>query len=1065
MNATRPVLWSGAARSYPSGSTLDQLFDEQAALRPDAPAVVHGQELLTYGELCSRSDLLAVRLRESGAGPGHFVGVCGSRSLDALVALLGVLKSGAAYVPLDDGLPPERLRAMAEDTGLRVIVALDTVRRLPRGSWTLLGMSAARGGDGPVLPGAEPTLPGTESALAGAKFMLAGAEPAQPDAAAGPAYVMFTSGSTGRPKPVVIPHRGVVRLVTSEPALSNPGPRDRVLHSCGLSSDASTIEIWAALVNGACLVLVDQPDLLSPPALEKLLRAESVTVAYLTTSVLHLIARSRPEALSGLRHVSAGGEAMSPALARAVLAACPATTLVNFYGPTENSVVSTAYVVREVPEDADRVPIGRPIANSTCLVSRPDGAAAAPGDEGELLVGGDGLALGYLGDPGLTAERFVPDPSEPERPLYRTGDRVRLRPDGELEFVGRQDRQIKLRGHRIEIDEVEARLRAQDGVAEAAVIVAERDSGEAFLTGFYTPAPGAERDSGDILAALRQWLPDQAVPARLLCLEQLPVQLNGKVDQRRLAALADRHGDGAAPDGQAPEVAGLRDTLAEVWHTTLAVDPGPRDDFFALGGDSLLASETVSRTLTVLGMDASLGSTLVAGLLRDPTLEGWTRTVAVARDGDGGHRSPSMATLLKDARLGFTLPPRRGPEPRWQDPEHVLLTGATGFLGTFLLDRLLRTTRARVHLPVRARDAEHAGRRVAAARAKYGLPPLDQIADPGRVVSLPADLARPRLGLTDRAAAELSGCLDLMLHSGAQVNFLYPYSELRAVNVSGTREVLRLAAPRRVPVHFISTVATLAGFGTAGVRQVSEDTPLDHGDHLTLGYAESKWAAEKLVLDAGARGLPVSVFRPYEITGERAGGVCNVETAICSLFKTVAETGVAPDIPLPLDFVPVDHAAAAIAHIATTDQPGRRVYHLTNPRPATFDDVLRRMRAAGCEIRTLPYRQWVRELVRYVAEHPASATAPFVALCVDRSRGADMSVKEMYFDGTFPRLARTNVERALAGSGLDCPPVDDALLDRYLAYFFASGYIRRPAPDATGHAHAARPNETPRSPR
>ncbi|EPH43897.1 amino acid adenylation domain-containing protein [Streptomyces aurantiacus] len=1036
MNATRPVLWSGAARPYPSGSTLDQLFDEQAALRPDAPAAVHGQALLTYGELRSRSDLLADRLREAGAGPGDFVGVCGSRSLDALVALLGVLKSGAAYVPLDDGLPPERLRAMAEDTGLRVIVALDTVRRLPRGSWTLLGVSAA--------PPERPSVPRRS-----------------PGDAAGPAYVMFTSGSTGRPKPVVIPHRGVVRLVTSEPALSGPGPQDRVLHSCGLSSDASTIEIWAALVNGACLVLVDQPDLLSPPALEKLLRAESVTVAYLTTSVFHLVARSRPEALSGLRHVSAGGEAMSPDLARAVRTACPDTTLVNFYGPTENSVVSTAYVVREVPEDADRVPIGRPIANSTCLVRRPDGTAAAPGEEGELLVGGDGLALGYLGDPGLTAERFVTGPQAPQasqapqapqalkRTLYQTGDLVRVRPDGELEFVGRRDRQIKLRGHRIEIDEVEARLRAQDGVAEAAVLVAERESGEAFLTGFYTPAPGAGRDPADILAALRQWLPDQAVPARLLRLDQLPVQLNGKVDQKRLAALADRHADGAASAGQAPEVAGLQDTLAEVWHTTLAVDPGPRDDFFALGGDSLLASETVSRTLTVLGLDASLGSALVAGLLRDPTLEGWARTVAVARDGDGGHRSPSLATLRKDARLGFTLPPRRGPEPRWRDPEQVLLTGATGFLGTFLLDRLLRTTRARVHLPVRARDAEHAGRRVAAARAKYGLPPLEQVVDPGRVVCLPADLARPRLGLTDGQAAELTGCLDLVLHSAAQVNFLYPYAELRAVNVNGTREVLRLAAPRRVPVHFISTVATLAGFGTAGVRHVTEETPLDHGDHLTLGYAESKWAAEALVLDAGARGLPVSVFRPYEITGEQAGGVCNVETAICSLFKTVAETGVAPDIPLPLDFVPVDHAAAAIAHIATTDPPGRHVYHLTNPRPAAFHDVLRRMRAAGCEIRTLPYRQWVRELVRYVAEHPASATAPFVALCVDRSRGADMSVKEMYFDGTFPRLGRTNVERALAGSGLDCPPVDDALLDRYLAYFFASGYIRRPEPTAT----------------
>ncbi|MGH3830375.1 MAG: AMP-binding protein [Pseudonocardiaceae bacterium] len=226
------------------------------------------------------------------------------------------------------------------------------------------------------------------------------------------AYVMFTSGSTGRPKPVAIPHRGVVRLAVSDSVTQRPRPGDRVLHAYSLSSDASTIEIWSTLLGGACLVLVDREELLSPAALESRLRAERVTIEYLTTGVFHHVARTRPGALGMLRFASVGGEAMDPDLTRAVLAACPDTTVVNFYGPTENSVVSTAHVVRDLPAGTSAVPIGRPLENSTCYVFRDKDTLADVGEEGELLVGGDGLALGYLGDPELTAERFIDHPFE-----------------------------------------------------------------------------------------------------------------------------------------------------------------------------------------------------------------------------------------------------------------------------------------------------------------------------------------------------------------------------------------------------------------------------------------------------------------------------------------------------------------------------------------------------------------------------------------------------------------------------------------------------------------------------
>ncbi|MCQ8772933.1 amino acid adenylation domain-containing protein [Streptomyces telluris] len=1055
---------------YPRDRSLTELFAAQAAARPDAPAARHGERTLTYGQLDARSDALAKRLLAQGVGPDDLVGVRGSRSLEALVAFLGILKAGCAYVPLDEDLPPARLRAMAEDAGLRAAVTLPGSARPVRGLRVNIGLGEGdKGGDGHGNGHCDGHCDGHGDGHGnGAPGPFAG--PARTRSATDRAYVVFTSGTTGRPKPVAIPHRGVVRLVLSEPELPPTGPDDRVLHAYGLSSDASTIEIWGALITGACLVIADREELLSPHALERLLRTQDVTIAYLTTSVFHLVARTRPEALSGLRFVSAGGEAMDPRLANAVLAACPGTTVVNFYGPTENSVVSTAHVLRPLPEDAAHVPLGRPFGASVCHVLRADGTPAARGEEGELYVGGDGLALGYLGDPQLTAERFVSIPAvEPDGLLYRTGDRVLWTADGLLEYRGRLDRQVKLRGIRIELDEVEARLRAHPAVGEAVV-----EAEEGALTAYVTPAElGQPLPLPDLRAYCAQWLPPQAVPV-LVPMGHFPVTSGGKVDRARLKAAAPdlaaapgpetaSDSDSAPADGANAHGAKADDTkadgvkaddttgdsllgvLAEVWQQVLRVRPAPQDDFFLLGGDSLLASEAVTRTLAALDLDASLGSGLIRALLAAPALESFAAAVCAARGGSVSTAGPAV-DFEKETGLGFDLPPAEGPAPRPRDPQNVLLTGASGFVGAFLLDRLLRSTAARVHCPVRASSRTHAERRVRTALARYGLHP-DEAAWQ-RVECFPGDLTEPGLGLADEHRAKLSRTLDLVVHNGARVNFLYPYEELRPANVDGTREVVRIAAPRRVPVHFVSTVAVLAGFGPAGAREVDEDLPLAHADGLTMGYAESKWVAEGVLRQAAEQGLPVAVYRPYEVTGDRTHGVCNTETAICSLFKTIAETGLAPDIELPMDFVPVDHLAESIVHIAVNEPADGRVYHLTNPRPAMLSDVLERMRAAGFPLRMLPYAQWVGELVRHVAEHPTSATAPFVSLCVDRSRTADMSVKEMYLKDTFPVLGRRNAEAALTGSGLDCPPVDSDLLDRYLDYFFTSGYIARPAGDS-----------------
>ncbi|WP_280465563.1 amino acid adenylation domain-containing protein [Nocardia brasiliensis] len=1012
---------SSAPGSYRNLS-ICELFEDQAAAQPLSLAAQQGERTLTYAQLATQSGALAATLLAQGVQPGTRVGVCGSRSLEALVALLGILRAGCAYVPLDEDLPPARLRAMAEDAGLRAAVVLPgSVQRL-RGLRVRIELD--------FVHRAEPNEPPRFDRPA-------------PISRADCAYVVFTSGSSGRPKAVAIPHRGVVRLLT-DPELAPPGPGDRVLHAYGLSSDASTIEIWSALATGACLVLADRPDLLMPTALETLCHSSGVTVAYLTTSVFHLVARTRPQALASLRFVSAGGEAMDPQLANAVLAACPSTTVVNFYGPTENSVVSTAHILRPLPADATYVPIGRPFAGTSCHVLLSDGSLAAPGQEGELYVGGDGLALGYLGDPRLTADRFVDVPAVGAQGLlYRTGDLVVQHADGLLEYRGRRDRQIKLRGARIELDEVETRLRAHPAVGEAVVQV-ESGTLTAYVTairaGHPLPLPELRR-------YCTEWLPPQASPA-LVAMNDLPVTSGGKIDRGRLEATT--HTTTAVAESMQPD--GLIDILAEVWSTVLHVRPAPQDNFFLLGGDSLLASEAVVRTLALLELDAAHGSALIRALIDDPTLANFATAIRTQQNGfvQDVAQEP-VVDFERECELGFEIPAAIGPVPHSDNPKSVLLTGASGFVGAFLLHRLLHMTAARVYCPVRATGRAQAERRVQAALARYDLR-LDNAAW-HRVECFPADLREPGLGLSPEHHTELSSNLDLIVHNAAHVNFLYPYRALRSANVDGTREIVRLAAPRRVPVHFISSVAVVAGFGTAGVHDVSEDTPLDHADGLTMGYAETKWVAEGMLQNAARQGLPVAVYRPYEVTGDQIHGACNTETAICSLFKMIAETGVAPDIDLPMDFVPVDHLADAVVHIATHQTADGQVYHLTNPRPAMLADVLDRMREAGFALRLLPYSQWVGELVRHVAANPTVPTAPFVSLCVDRSHKADISVKEMYLKGTFPVLDRRNTDKALVDSGLRCPPVDSALIDRYLEHFFSTGYLTRPARRAAGLAN------------
>jgi len=362
-------------------------------------------------------------------------------------------------------------------------------------------------------------------------------------------------------------------------------------------------------------------------------------------------------------------------------------------------------------------------------------------------------------------------------------------------------------------------------------------------------------------------------------------------------------------------------------------------------------------------------------------------------------------------------------------------------LGAHLLRELIAATTAQICSLVRARDPSHALQRIADAAARYELagPPSD------RVVPLPGDLALPGLGLSASQFRELARSTDIIYHAGAIVNFIYPYAELRSANVAGTREVIRLAGLYQgIPVHYVSTVSVLAGFGVIGVRHIPEDMPLAHADRLHIGYLETKFVAEELVRSAGRAGLPVTIYRPLDIVGSRRTGAWNTETEMCALIRFITDTGLAPDIHLPLDFVPADICAAAVRHISMLDGSAGRTYHLASPKYARLGSLIGRLREHGFPVSEIPFGVWVSELMRYASHNPSHPMASFLPLFVERDQESGLTIAEMYLEHIFPQYSRANTEQALKGSGIAFPPVDGQLLDRHIDHLVATGYLSAP---------------------
>ncbi len=597
-------------REYPRNRLLHQLVEHQVDRTPDAVAVVSGTEALTYRELDRRANQLAHHLRAVGAGPEVLVGLSLERSPGMLVAMLAVHKAGAAYVPLDPSFPAERLAFMVADSGMPVILTQRSLRpALPPHHAKVIEID----GDGDAIarqPVARPAPTG------------------HPD---GLAYVLYTSGSTGRPKGVQVPVAAVVNFLWSVSAEPGLAAGDRLVAVTTLSFDIAVLELWLPLIVGSRIVLASREVAGDGPQLRRLIEGAEATVMQATPSTWRLLVDAGWEGGPRFKAIC-GGEALPVELAGQLV---ERATVWNMYGPTETTVWSTC---RRLSRSPGQVLIGRPIANTQIHVLDRLQQPVPVGVPGELYIGGDGVARGYLNRPELTAERFVADPwrGEPTARLYRTGDMVRLRPDGELEFLGRNDSQVKVRGFRVELGEVEASLARHPSVRQAVAMAREDRKGDVRLVAYTVLQPGLTAPEEELREHLRRLLPEYMVPQHLVQLEELPLTPNGKIDRKALPApeVGARCEEYVPPRDEAERL------LAVLWQDALGIARvGIHDDFFRLGGHSLLAAQIITR------LSRDHGVTLpMRKIFESPTVA-------------------QFATLLASARTVATIPRRKGDGP------------------------------------------------------------------------------------------------------------------------------------------------------------------------------------------------------------------------------------------------------------------------------------------------------------------------------------------------------------------------------------------------------------------
>ncbi|WP_204251698.1 amino acid adenylation domain-containing protein [Flavobacterium ginsenosidimutans] len=996
-----------------AGNIIRQI-EKIAERYPHKSALADGGGKTAYGDLNAKANRLARYLRLHGIGRGGRVGVCLPQSADRIIAFLAILKSGAAYLPIDGELPQARIHLMADDAEIDLLL-------------TSREYLEKAGKDG------------IESIALDLLFQDDGYKQMPEDGMhaeilpQNPAYIIYTSGSTGTPKGVVIAHGAFYNFVRQQAEVLGLSSESKTLQFASPSFDAAVIDIWTPLIKGACIYLYPNNRIVGEPLLDFIAAHNIDTVPLMPPMVLASLPLDKP--IGNLKAIAVGGEACSESTVRSW---CRKVRLINSYGPTEATVAVSNY---EFKEETDPRIIGSAMPNVNLLVLDEDLRPAAKGAIGELYIGGPQLALGYLNRPEDTRKAFLQAPEwlsgqlQGSGTIYKTGDMVLERPDGNLEFCGRKDDQVKIRGYRIELAEIEYNMAKLPQISKAAVKVEKKANGLPALVAFVKlRGIGDDRAKSlqGIRAKLQQAMPPYMLPDKIIAVDEMPLTHAGKIDKALLEIPESQIKNASQPKWKQDN---LTEIVRHIWKELLsAEDIGEEDDFFDLGGHSLLLAQLYALLPEPVRNRISLPElyifTTISAFVKEidkRMLETEITQQAKAR---------IMASeLIQDSELRIDFTVEALPDAAvLGNPKNVFLTGATGFVGSHLLAELLQDTAAKIYCLVRAPSANEGLQRIRSTFAKFKLPwPADY---DGRIEAMPGDLSLPRFGMEDQAYRFIAEEMEVIYHSGSSVSYVQPYPLIKKPNIDGLHNIIGLAAAARV--KFLVLLSSMGVFSWGrpftGKTWMYEDDAI--GQNLEavcrdLGYIKSKWVMESIAEKAKAKGLPIINFRLGFAVCHGASGATEMNQWWGALIRSCVELKSFPLVMgLKDELTTVDYMCRAIMHISRKKEAVGLNFHLS---PLAENDVsltdfcakMNEYYAMGLE--GMEYHQWLSQW-KYDHNLPIYPLLSLFTEDVHEGRSLVEAYENTYY------YDRSNTKQFLEDADLAPPVFDRELMGRYLEF-------------------------------
>jgi len=1003
------VEFNGQPVPHRKDRTILDLFEECAARAGNRPAITSGEDRLSYAKLNGKANALASRLHDAGVGKGDLIPVVTGGGVELPIAMIALMKLGAAFVPVDAAWPDERLQVIFDELKPKLALyenpAQVAVAKIPS-----LSFSASLLEERADKPTSVTLLP--DSLI----------------------YGFFTSGSTGIPKCALNLHGGLLNRFLAMSRRFGATGDDVVLQNSKHVFDSSIWQLLWPLTTGSQVVMPRATGLLDLSYIVSLIERHGITMTDFVPSIFNTLVdlmeahRAIIPRLASLRHLLIGGEEIGAKAVQKFRDFLPGCGVTNTYGPTEASIGCVFHEVRD--EDGWSIPIGKPIDNCYVAILDPRGMLVPPGVVGEIMIGGDCLGRGYLNDPVKTGAAFVVNTLAeiPGERLYKTGDLGYHRADGNIFFVGREDHQVKLGGVRIELAEIETAIAAHPAVRAVKVVVEGRREELQRLVAYVVADAGISPK--DIKQTVAGTLPAYCVPKQVFMIDRIPLTPNGKADRKALAAMARRHGEPPADEA----ITEAERRIRAAWLRLLALDDaGVRDDFFDLGGDSLAAI----RLAMQLSSDFS-GKVSARDVYHHRTIRAQAALVDKRLE-----RAPLPAgddpetTLRAAARLDPAI--HASPGTAAETASLVLLTGATGFVGSHLLRKILEYTSARVICLARAENDAAAAARVRQALRHYRLEDDDGLE---RVTAVAGNLELPRLGIPKSVYNDLAGAVDAVVHNGASVNFLLDYQTLHSVNVGGTTEIIRLAAARRPKrLHYISTlsaidVETCASFDET---ELAAEARFPAG-----GYGQSKSVAERLVSEARRRGVAATTYRLGEVMPHSRTGIANSQALFDTLIRSCLKLGLSFATPLRFDYTPVDYIARFVAAAVAAPTPPVSVFHVFHPEGQALETIFESLRNAGFPLRPVSYRSF-HEALRRACDGPAADQDLLLTAALmpepaeaDAAR-TDAKVAQIFANAGL-RFSCANTLAALDRWGIRWPSPRLGALDAYAAFHRDRGH-------------------------